>query len=253
MAPPRRACVFCRRESKLTLEHVFPSWIQRYLPYSQHVTDVSHAQKIEGEEVRSWTAGELDITVKRVCAECNNGWMSTLEGMARPALVPLMAGRRRRLAPAEQEIIAVWAIKTALMCEFIHPATRGASDLHFRALAERLKPPPDAHVWLAHYKGPKELDYNHRVLHLADASDPSRPKRKGFLTAFVINRLVIYVMDAEEGPRLRTDLSAHAEQGAVPIQPIKYGLVDWPPQVALDDEAVESFLLMIAPDREPAP
>jgi hypothetical protein len=246
-----RTCAFCRRERKLTLEHAFPSWIQRYLPHSQHVTSVTHTAKAEGEELRAWKTRDLDVKVKRVCAECNNGWMSDLEQVARLVLVPLMNGRPRRLVASEQEIIAVWAIKTALVCEFIHPSARGASDLHFRDIGERLNPPRDSHVWLARYEGPKELDYNHRVLVFTDSSDT---KRTGYITSFIINRLVIYVMDVQEGPPLRTELSAHAERGAVPIHPVKYGVVSWPPQVALaDDAAVESFLLAIAPDREDPP
>jgi hypothetical protein len=188
------------------------------------------------------------MKVRRVCEECNTGWMHELEEVARPVLLPLMAGRRTALAPIEQEVIAVWAIKTALMCEFIHPRTRSASETHFRFLYERLEPTPNGHVWLAHYVGPKELDYNHRELFLTPEDSPG-PSRKGYLTALIINRLVLYVLDSEGSVTTRTYLPKDVEGSLLQIQPIKWVYPRWPPEIAHSDESVEGFLHMLAPNK----
>jgi hypothetical protein len=242
-----RRCVFCQREGKLTLEHVLPRWIERQLPDADRVTDVTHTQKREGKEIRKWTADSLDMKVRRVCADCNGGWMSALERTAALTLRPLIAGSPRRLLPAEQEIIAVWAIKTALMCEFIHPDSRGGADEHFRWLGEHLKPTPNGHVWLAAYTGSKDMDYEHRDLRMEPEDGPVS-YRKGYISAFVINRLVLYVMDVEGEPRVRTRLTAHAERAALQITPFKHALATWPPQVRIDDRLFVEFLEMIAPE-----
>jgi hypothetical protein len=243
-----RACVFCQREAKLTLEHVLPSWLARHLPHAERVTSVTHSQRVEGEGLRLWTTDVLDIKVKRVCEDCNTGWMHELEDAARPILLPLMAGRTRGLASSEQEVIAVWAIKTALMCEFTHPRSRGASEEHFRFIYESLKPTPSSQVWLSHYIGPKELGYNHRDLRM-EPEDRATPSKKGYLAAFILNRLVLYVMDVQGVEGVRTDLSKHAERAVLQVQPVKWVYPRWPPEVAYGDKAVEGFLHMIAPTR----
>jgi hypothetical protein len=112
-----RKCVFCEREVPLTLEHVFPSWISSVLMPAESVV---HIHRLEGEVVRAHTSAKMDATVKRVCERCNNGWMHELEEAARPVLTPLIRKTQPRgLAPIEQEVISTWAIKTALMCEFM--------------------------------------------------------------------------------------------------------------------------------------
>ncbi|MGH2922380.1 MAG: hypothetical protein ACRDKU_09965, partial [Gaiellaceae bacterium] len=98
------------------------------MPDPERITSVTHTQKSEGEELRTWTAGKLDMKVRRVCESCNNGWMSELEKAAQPVLLPLIEGKSKKLVPVEQEVVAVWAIKTALMCEFLYPEARGASE-----------------------------------------------------------------------------------------------------------------------------
>jgi hypothetical protein len=243
-----RACVFCQRERKLTLEHVIPDWIGRHLADATGATDVTHTQRLEGQDVRSWTTGALEVRVRRVCEDCNTGWMSRLEGVARPVLLPLIAGRSRGLSPTEQKTIAVWAIKTALMCEFIHPPSRGATEDQFQTIYKKLEPTTNAHVWLSHYVGSKDVDYNHRNLFInpVDAPQLPGPGRKGYLSALIINRLVLYVLDVE-GQRTWHELSKDTQRAFLQIQPVKWVFPRWPPPVPVDDESIESFLHVFAP------
>jgi hypothetical protein len=55
--------------------------------------------------------------LKRVCEACNNGWMSHLEGNAKPIIVELIKGRRAlaTLGEEERQILARWAGKTAII------------------------------------------------------------------------------------------------------------------------------------------
>jgi hypothetical protein len=50
-----------------------------------------------------------------VCAECNNGWMSTLETAAMPVMKPLIEGKGNlyKCRGAEARILGRWAAKTA--------------------------------------------------------------------------------------------------------------------------------------------
>jgi hypothetical protein len=54
-------------------------------------------------------------TVKMVCAACNDGWLSQLEGVAKPVIASLILGEDRRLPVNDQALIAARTCKTALM------------------------------------------------------------------------------------------------------------------------------------------
>jgi len=57
------------------------------------------------------------MTTGAVCASCNNGWMSDLEGRAKPMLETMLEGRGRALHQEGQRTLAAWALKTAIMVD----------------------------------------------------------------------------------------------------------------------------------------
>jgi hypothetical protein len=177
-----RKCVFCEREVPLTLEHVFPSWISSVLMPAESVV---HIHRLEGEVVRAHTSAKMDATVKRVCERCNNGWMHELEEAARPVLTPLIRKTQPRgLAPIEQEVISTWAIKTALMCEFMDPRSASAPRSHFQVLFQSLKPPPGTNVWIAAYAG-HELRCGRRLTRFIRGHAPGTNGPKGVVAKSV--------------------------------------------------------------------
>ena len=94
------------------------------------------------------------LTVKHVCRDCNNGWMSELEGCAKPILTPLIFGAASVLDGQDQITVACWAFKTAVVFE----ATRIGRPKFYtleerRHLREDAVPPRRTSVWLGQYKG----------------------------------------------------------------------------------------------------
>ena len=55
-----------------------------------------------------------------VCKECNEGWLSRLEQAAQRLLVGFMEGTQKTLAPFDQLVIGLWAVKTSLMYDATH-------------------------------------------------------------------------------------------------------------------------------------
>lgn len=49
---------------------------------------------------------------------CNNGWMRSIENMAKPIMTDLILGRETRLFPKDHEIVATWAILKVMVAEF---------------------------------------------------------------------------------------------------------------------------------------
>lgn len=100
-----------------TREHIFPKWLLEFmgignLPIrSEH--HVRSGDDIERKDVRD--APPLARTEGRVCAECNNGWMSALEVSAMPLMKPLIDGTANLYSCRGEEarVLGLWAAKTA--------------------------------------------------------------------------------------------------------------------------------------------
>jgi hypothetical protein len=117
---PRR-CVFCGARAKLTHEHVFPRWIEQYIPGEGGFTNV-RAMVTDREilEQDSWRSSRLDLRVRAVCGSCNNGWMSKLEGAVQSILKPILLGVSPTVSGADRKILARWVVKTGIVMNAWH-------------------------------------------------------------------------------------------------------------------------------------
>jgi hypothetical protein len=85
-----------------------------------------------------------------LCEVCNTRWLSQVENRVRPKLLPWMSGVHGPLSVADQQLIAFWATKTALMAQFAYePASRVIPKRYYRALHGARDHPPDGmYVWI---------------------------------------------------------------------------------------------------------
>ena len=83
----KRVCVFCGG-TPVTLEHVWPRWVAAILADGGPV----QVERGVDDEPATWQQVSLEVTIRRVCAICNNGWLSELEQAAKPRLEPLILG-----------------------------------------------------------------------------------------------------------------------------------------------------------------
>jgi hypothetical protein len=113
--------VFCGRTGALTREHIFPHWIEPYIPGEGGFTNVrAMATDREILEQDSWPSSRLDLRVRAVCASCNNGWMSRLEGAVQPILKPILLGESPTVSGADRKTLARWAVKTGIVMNAWH-------------------------------------------------------------------------------------------------------------------------------------
>jgi len=147
-------CVGCGKpftEVARSREHILPEWLaqeveQPHLNLNQYRHD---EDKVEDELLRSHDLGSF--VIKNVCSACNNGWMSRLEGRAKPILVELMNMRTSllQLSTDQRTTLSAWAIKTAFM---IASAQQSITDLPwhlFRQLGEEPERVPTECIVLA--------------------------------------------------------------------------------------------------------
>lgn len=108
-----KACAFCGETGRLTNEHVFGDWLSR-IGLEIGVCRAGAGPLNRG--ARDLGSGRpFDRKVKKVCAGCNNGWMSALESTAGQVLSPLILGQEGRISRDDAKGIAAWIQKTALV------------------------------------------------------------------------------------------------------------------------------------------
>lgn len=145
LEPVGRTCPFCAQPAR-TNEHVIPLWIsQRYLSNaSRRAFFTFHDNGVAQRRSRT-----IDLKAK-VCGDCNNGWMSVLEQRARPVLQGLADGTQASVTGPEQELLAKWLFKTAVMHERLVPESGRTSTAKQRAGLRWGVVPPGWSAHIAH-------------------------------------------------------------------------------------------------------
>jgi hypothetical protein len=119
-----RVCTFCRREGqRLTLEHVYPDWLSKLFDRK-----IKGTNEVSGDNIkRIWQGTVFQHKVKLVCSECNNGWMSTIEGEVKDLLASVaLTHNGCTLSEEDQRRLSLWVQKTVLI---INKAISGDFDI----------------------------------------------------------------------------------------------------------------------------
>ena len=136
------------RCTTVTNEHAIPQWIGAVLPGDgpwRH----GHTERHGDEPMRGWVKGGPDLKCKAACRTCNGGWMSQLEGRAKPVLTPVFQGYPSRLGPHDLELIAYWALKTVLMLDRCSDADHQTiAKAEYAAVYTAQTVLQSTHVWL---------------------------------------------------------------------------------------------------------
>jgi hypothetical protein len=197
-------CAFCGEERTLTREHVWPNWLLKRMPTpapslrrkrNLGTVDIFGADTLRTRDEGPERNSQL---VRVVCADCNAGWMSSVEADVK--LESLIDGKSHVLNASDQQLLAFWATRTTMMVEYTDDGSRVTSDAQRRFLfdnsAERL-PSPERLVWLATVDDgkPGALGYWHRVAGAAQRGQLLVPGARPNLsqTTFQIGRRVLSV------------------------------------------------------------
>lgn len=148
-------CGFCESATKISREHVFGGWIGPILGSDRAGVTVQHRFKQDEAATVQWNVPRLDQKVKMPCRTCNEGWMEALETLMRPIVTPMILGRGPVVLNVfSQVVIATWAVKTAMVMEYLQKANK-----RYFTQAERTSIMADAvpsramgaHVWIGRY------------------------------------------------------------------------------------------------------
>ena len=145
-------CPFCdaRHRTKRTKgEHVIPKWMAKLFPDT--------TWKITNE-LTNYTATNIryiNVKTPQVCSPCNNGWMSDLERLAQPVLIPLIHGEAKTLSPLDQQILGSWfclrAMAYDLHCETFTPRPKYFEDSEYKRMMNTLTFEPYYSIYIGGY------------------------------------------------------------------------------------------------------
>jgi hypothetical protein len=134
-----RCCLFCTNPiTERAREHVIPHWLIDYLGVSDEDLVQAIAQNKDGTLPKQRTHMAQGFVESRVCKECNNGWLGSLENQVRPFLMDLMTGQRtlQALSAEERLLLGRWTAKTAFVLSKAAPLDAVVPEEHPRTLKE---------------------------------------------------------------------------------------------------------------------
>jgi hypothetical protein len=217
LPPTSSFCAFCGA-AHITDEHVWPKWISRQL---QDDGGFLMPSPYGPRRMRS-----LEITAP-VCETCNNRWLSVLENDVRLVLGPLVRGEERTLSTGEQQLLATWAVKTALMLDLSGgvPLVPTGFYVDFR---QRRQPLRGQAVWLGAYRGSHWAMWaQQRGLRVGISADELP---NAFVTTFTAFRIVFQVFGHFTTGGATIDDGRQSAAALERIWPPRGRPIDWPPR-----------------------
>jgi hypothetical protein len=241
-------CVFCNGTG-LTKQHVWPDWLKNVIPRdnNQHSQFLTHVSLKDPELVvvqpdvlvRQGHAGTRKI--RNVCASCNNGWMSKLEGDVKSILTSLILNDVVRLGIESQKNISAWVVMTTIMQEYTDLKTQAIPAIHRKYLMENGIPPEGWEIWIGRYRGALWNSYRFRhhgfLLQRKNNIDYSVNNNNTQATTSRLGELIVYATSSTlEGVNL--DIADPIKNKLRRIWPSDEMIIELPlPEVINDIEA----------------
>jgi hypothetical protein len=236
----------------MTKEHIWGDWLKAHIPQAMNKHNMQ-AVRINrpGEQTTGnifLRAGDpLRSTVKVVCADCNNQWLSVIQDRAKPFLIPIIKGKRMVLGADAQQRVSAWCAMATMTAEYIDrdPNTIAIPQSDRDWLRNNGTAPPGWRIWLAHYRRHKwPAQWVHLSLPILDANAILAPSAAFVppntqVTTFVVGEFYVHVMSSVDPANINawaTRLS-HSERRLVCMHPPKESLIIWPPPSLLDRDA----------------
>lgn len=228
-----KACLFCGRiGQKLTAEHVYPRWLRRAINIQGDITFQSDKRQFR-------SMPELDIKVREVCAECNNGWLHDLERAFRAVMIgPINGFGPLPMPEPVRLVVSVWAVKTWLLIERSLGYMRGEQPVYvrpevFRWLREKSEPPPTVQIWIGAID-PRTAQASRMISFVATQWVGVEDPPAGIAGVFSIGSVLFFVYapvgdPRKPGPSFRLGIGGNTALFLRQIWPYQPGEVIWPP------------------------
>jgi hypothetical protein len=187
-------CIFCCG-TPTTKEHLWPDWLRREAKIKQ-AFEHHIEQEADGVEIfdKTFRTPPFNQVVKAVCANCNGGWMSTIEAETKPILQDLIYAKGRTLDPTDQRTLAAWAFLKGCMFDETHPNERVVAEEHRQRLYTYKQPPVrGVAVWLGTYEALEVGHYAYQGLKVARDNMPDPDDPTIYIATITVGALIVQV------------------------------------------------------------
>jgi len=232
-------CSFCgnRADSR---EHVWPRWLARIieqLPGEKKLLFNIRTDK-HGHR-KKWQSPKPEIVTKKICKTCNEGWMSDLEKDASSILRPMIYRDGQTLTGKQQETIALWIVKTAMVLDSI------SAEVSFYEMSERTHfyksffPPGTVNFYLGFCSGTYWSGFTEfRIL-----LDPQRPPRsRSYILTMSFGGLVLQFCNTKAMAEVVEYRNVKGEWSTVELVPPFPDPIRWPPADPAFDDSEKTIL-----------
>lgn len=226
-------CAFCSNKAD-SREHAWPEWIlKRYATDKKMIVG-----QIDGKE--QFDPAQKAIKVRCVCENCNTRWMKALEDATIPVAGPLMSDFSITLTADDKALIARWAVKTAMVFEFIS----GKRELYYTEVEREAfrvgHMPQGTKVIIGRYSGPFSMQ-----TYGADGNTvaPGEGGTVAFVTTMTFGQLALQVFSLRPCPPQEITVEARAGvpwglmlMQVWPYMPDQDRQPRWPPPLSFGDK-----------------
>lgn len=231
-------CIFCNASAD-SKEHLVPAWISKRLGIKTFLVQGSTGGAVRPKpQPISFASHRARI----LCTGCNTHFKH-LEDAVIPLLVPMARGRTLAINTDTQQVLALWAAKTAMVLIAATDGLQDAVPVHHRhTVRHDATVPDDVWVGLCPWSGDPLL----AVSRITPAEPIQAPAYKAILTFAGIGFCVVGFERIPAG---------HTIDGNVPplhsFAPTRHALIEWPGPATVDRTALP-FLMSFIP-LAPAP
>jgi hypothetical protein len=234
----------------MTKEHIWSDWLKNELdqpPYTRQIifSDFDSPGRATIEENKSIPSRMNQRKVRKVCTNCNNGWMGRIVNGSKPFATTMIRGYETILNEQSQTELAAWIALSTIMAEYTVPSHRMAITGDERKyVMDNLAPPTAWTIRIGKYKGRawRPIVHYHCAWGMQDDSPgPSADRiariQKCQVTTYSLNFLIIQVFSVDDG-----DMSFIERFRAFPVPlamvqiwPLQSQIVKWPHFGAVGD------------------
>ncbi len=232
-------CPICGVAGKRTQEHVFGNWLSELFGISKHPIAL-----FSTKGGRLWASRGFG-TVVDVCARCNNGWMSAIEGRFQTAFSRAILGHPATFTEAGLATLAHWSALKAITLQPHLAGMREESHVPIGHVASLpFGTPAGTRVWLGAYTPVTRYVFWQNVpMGLSHRPPSGDSSWTGYIMLMTVGHLMVVVLglDAEYGD----DFTVIGLPDGVfrPVWPLTGGTFEWPQSggLILNDRGIATF------------
>ena len=235
-------CLFCDNLAG-SKEHLWAAWIHKRRDFGPLRVTIGNSP----QEIRSDPEQKIDT----VCADCNNGWMSTLENRNKSVIACALEDLYIPLDRQQQTLLSNWAIKTAIVLDSIkntevNPRFYQKSDCVVFHRQRVL--PPHVRIWIGRCSLSALGAFGTDVAIIL----PNGPRIGiGTATTIIVGHLAVQVFAMRFNPERSGDnTDVQPKPGdwnkmLVQLWPLAKDSVTWPPEVTFTNGGPRSIAFLM--------